>query len=56
MVAYSSDRQAMQMRIPVPLKLYNQFTMGSKHNIESMFGVAGLDIIESASGRILTGV
>lgn len=55
-VVYSSQRQAMQMRIPVPLKLYNQFTQGSKHSIESMFGVAGLDIIENASGRILTGV
>jgi hypothetical protein len=55
-VVYSSQRQAMQMRIPVPLKLYNQFTQGSRHSIESMFGVAGLDIIENASGRILTGV
>jgi len=56
MVAYSKDRQAMQMRIPVPLKIYNQLTLGSKHTIESMFGVAGLDVNESGSGRILTGV
>lgn len=55
-VAYSNDRQAMQMRIPVPLKLYNQVALGSRFEIESMFGVAGLDIIESTSGRILTGV
>lgn len=55
-VAYSSERQAMQMRIPIPLKLYNQVTLGSKHYIESMFGVAGLDILENDSGRILTGV
>lgn len=55
-VTYSSERQAMQMRIPVPLKLYNQFTLGSKHSIESMFGVAGLDVLENDSGRILTGV
>lgn len=55
-IAYSSERQAMQMRIPIPLKLYNQVTLGSKHYIESMFGVAGLDILENASGRILTGV
>lgn len=56
LVAYSSERQAMQMRIPVPLKLYNQFTQGSKHSIESMFGVAGLDVLENDAGRILTGV
>lgn len=56
MVAYSSERQAMQMRIPIPLKLYNQVTLGSKHYIESMFGVAGLDVLENASARILTGV
>ena len=55
-VAYSSDRQSMQMRIPVPLKLYNQVSLGSKHYIESMYGVAGLDVIENASGKILTGV
>ena len=54
-VVYSSERQC-KWEFPVPLKLYNQFTQGSKHSIESMFGVAGLDIIENASGRILTGV
>lgn len=55
-VAYSSNRQAMQTRIPVPLMISNQYTQGFKHQIESMFGVAGVDIMENGAGYILTGV
>lgn len=56
MVAYSSNRNAMQMRIPVSLQISNQFQQGFRYYIESMFAIAGLDIIESTSGKILTGV
>lgn len=56
-VAYSSQRQAMQMRIPVALKMSNQYQIGGfRYGIESMFAIAGVDIIESLSGKILTGV
>lgn len=56
MVAYSSNRQAMQTRIPVPLMISNQYQQGFKYGLESQFGVAGLDVMENASGYVLTGV
>ena len=56
-VAYSSQRQAIQMRIPVALKISNQYQIGGfRYGIESMFAVAGADIIESLGGKILTAV
>jgi hypothetical protein len=55
-VAYTDSNLAMQMRIPVPLKMSNTYTMGFKYYIESMFGIAGFDLIEDLSGSILTGV
>jgi hypothetical protein len=56
-VAYSSQRQAIQMRIPVALKISNQYQIGGfRYGIESMFAVAGCDLIESLSGKILTAV
>lgn len=55
-VAYSSNRQAAQIRIPVALRISNQFTQGFKHSIESMFGVAGVDVLENGAGYIVTGV
>ncbi len=55
-VAYSSSEQAMQMRIPVQLSLSNTDQRGFRYYIESMFAVAGLDLIEGDSGAILTGV
>ena len=54
--AYSSDRRAMQMRIPVPLNVSSVDQRGFKYYVESYFGVAGLDVIESTSGRHLTGL
>lgn len=55
-VAYSSNRMAMQMRIPVPLQISNTDQRGFKYYIESLFGIGGLDVIESLSGYIVTGV
>jgi len=56
LVAYSSDDRAMVMRIPMQLRMSNIYQKGFKSYIESMFRVGGLDVIENASGYILTGV
>lgn len=55
-VAYSSNRRAMQMRIPMPLNISSVDQRGFKYYVESYFGVAGLDVIEATAGRILTGL
>ena len=54
--AFSSNRRAMQMRIPVPLNVSSVDQRGFKYYVESYFGVAGLDVIENSSGRHLTGL
>lgn len=54
--AYSSNRRAMQMRIPVPLNVSSVDQRGFKYYVESYFGVAGLDVIEDTAGRHLTGL
>lgn len=56
MVAFSSKRQAMQVRIPVPLEMSPIFQAGFKYRFDSLYRIAGLDVIENGSGRILTGV
>ena len=56
-VAYSSQRQAIQMRIPIALKISNQFMIGGfRYGIESNFSIAGCDLLESLGGKILTAV
>lgn len=55
-VAYSSQRQNIQMRIPVALKISNQYTLGFRYGVESMFSIAGTDLLEASGGKILTGV
>lgn len=55
-VAYSSNRRAMQFRLPVPLRVSNVAQMGFKYLVESYFGVAGLDVIEIDSAQVLTGL
>jgi len=54
--AYSSDARAMVMRIPMQLRVSNIYQKGFSSYVESMFRVGGLDVIENASGYILTGV
>ncbi len=54
--AFSANRRAMQMRIPVPLNISSVDQRGFKYYVESYFGVAGLDVIEDSSGRHLTGL
>lgn len=56
MVAFSSKRQAMQVRIPVPLEMSPIFQAGFKYRFDSLYRIAGLDVIENGAGRILTGV
>lgn len=56
MVAFSSKRQAMQIRIPVPLEMSPIFQAGFKYRFDSLYRIAGLDVIENGAGRILTGV
>ena len=55
-VAFSSNRRAMQMRIPVPLNISSIDQRGFKYYVESYYGVAGLDVLESNVGRTLTGL
>ena len=55
-VAFSTNRRAMQMRIPVPFNISSVDQRGFKYYVESYFGIAGLDVIESTAGRILTGL
>lgn len=55
-VAFSSNRRAMQMRIPVPLNVSSVDQRGFKYYVESFFGVAGLDVIEEDAAQTLTGL
>lgn len=55
-VAFSSNRRAMQMRIPVPLNISSVDQRGFKYYVESYFGVAGLDVIEEDSAYTMTGL
>lgn len=56
LVAYSSNPLAMVMRIPTPLQISNIWQTGFDSNVDSLFRVGGLDVIEDQSGYILTGV
>lgn len=55
-VAFSSNRRAMQFRLPVPLNVSSVDQRGFKYYVESYFGVAGLDVIEDDAAQILTGL
>lgn len=55
-VAFSTNRRAMQFRLPVPLKISSVSQRGFKYYVESYFGVAGLDLIETGSIAYLTGL
>jgi hypothetical protein len=55
-VAFSSNRRALQFRLPVPLNLSSVDQRGFKYYVESYFGVAGLDVIEDDAAQILTGL
>jgi len=55
-VAFSSNRRAIQFRLPVPLNVSSVDQLGFKYYVESYFGVAGLDVIEDDAAQILTGL
>jgi len=55
-VAFSSNRRAMQFRLPVPLNVSSVHQRGFKYYVESYFGLAGLDVIEDDAAQILTGL
>jgi len=52
-VAYSTNSQAMKARIPVPLEVSEIVKIAFKYHVESKHRIAGLDILESTSGRYL---
>lgn len=55
-VAYSTNEQSAKIRIPLPLTVSEILRMGFRYHVESKYRIAGLDILESTSGRILTGL
>jgi hypothetical protein len=54
--AFSSNRRALQFRLPVPLNVSSVDQRGFKYYVESYFGVAGLDVIEDSAAQLLTGL
>lgn len=55
-VAFSTNRAGMQFRLPVALKLSSVHQIGHKYYFESMYRVAGLDVIESNAARLMKGL
>ena len=55
-VAFSTNRRAMQFRLPVPLEISSIDQRGFKYYMESYFSIAGLDVIEDGAAAILTGL
>jgi hypothetical protein len=57
MVAFSTSREAMVMRVPVPLTI-GEIVKISSFNflVDSKYRVGGLDVLESTAGYILADV
>ncbi|MGE4267168.1 MAG: major capsid family protein [Deferribacterales bacterium] len=55
-VAFSNNRNAMQFRLPVPLRTSNIFTRGFSFEVEGYFSVAGCDFLENTAFRGLSGL
>jgi len=56
-VAYSTSEDAMVMRIPQKLTIGQIVKQASfEYRVDSKFRIAGLDILEKSSGRVLTGL
>lgn len=56
-VAYNNNQEVMKFRVPVPLTIGEIIKQGSfNYKVDSMYRVAGLDVLEPAGGRILTGL
>lgn len=55
--AYNNGGESMQYRLPEPLTIGEIIRIGSfKFQVDSKYRNAGLDILETTSGRILTGL
>jgi hypothetical protein len=56
-VAYSNSDEAMKMRIPLALTIGEIVKLGSfNFHVDSKYRVAGLDVLETTAGRIVTGL
>lgn len=55
-VAYTTNRRALQFRVPVPLQLSSVDQRGFKYYIESFASLAGLDIVEDGAAAYLKGL
>lgn len=56
-VAFKASEDTMKFRIPTPLEIGEIIRLGSFHwKADARYRAAGLDILESTSGRILTGL
>lgn len=56
-VAYNNGPDAMVFRLPVPLTIGEIIKTGSfSHSVDSKYRCAGLDLLESTAGRLLTGL
>ena len=56
-VAYSTNRESMLLRIPLALTVGKTVPMGSfGYKADSKYRIAGLDVAEDASGRVLKGL
>lgn len=53
---YSDSSDVMKMRIPLALRFGKIYEQGFTFTIDSKYRIAGLDILESAGGRILRGL
>lgn len=55
--AYTTNEDAMKMRIPVPLTIGEIIKVGSfDFQVDGKARIAGLDVLEAASGYYLTGL
>lgn len=55
-VAYTTNRRALQFRVPVPLQLSSVDQRGFKYYVESFASLAGLDIVEDGAAAYLKGL
>jgi len=55
--AIKASGDTMKFRLPTPLEIGQIFPLGSFHwKVDAQYRCAGLDILESTSGRLLTGL
>lgn len=56
-IAYSTNEEAMKMRIPLPLTIGEVLKYGSfDYKVDSKYRIAGLDVLEDTAAYVLTGL